>query len=443
MTTVRRWNLSVSSAYGGIRLLLFFFAFVLLATGCGTDGLPLPSFISRAPSVTLDASADLRILPPASVRLASVAVAPAELHVVQGSTAIFTASARDESEAVMSRAAFTWRMADNSAGSITSGGVFTAGDGTGVYEHAIVAEASQQIGDETITAEQPVTVVVHTGEVDSRLGSIVASPSTAQGSPGDRIPLRALGIGVEGGLVQDIELSWRILDDRAGSIDSNGLLTLGTEPGSYPDAIEVEARRSGSSDPPLRARASVYVLSPDELASGAQGVISPSLAVGMPDSSVDLSLFAFDSRGRILPVRETRWGVTDPAAGSISDEGRLVLGPEAGQYTGAVEVVAELGGQYSGEQVRAFADIVIHDRPGELEGPADLSVQMVPRTIRIRESDRERLNVVLANTEGRGASQVDWRSTTDAVSVDDRGRVTAAGQPGTYPGAVEAEARFS
>ncbi|MDA1215435.1 MAG: hypothetical protein O2812_00995 [Chloroflexi bacterium] len=122
---------------------------VLTSSACGLDGDGSGLFGDGSGNarITVDALADVQISPSVPTRVGSVQAVPSIVTVPQGNVAIFTAVALDTAGRYLSNVSLQWQMRDQRAGTITVGGVFTAGTQQGVYQRAIEVTAVQTVGD--------------------------------------------------------------------------------------------------------------------------------------------------------------------------------------------------------------------------------------------------------------------------------------------------------
>jgi hypothetical protein len=371
------------------------------------------------------------------VRVASVTVLPDLLTIARGGVAIFSASARDSQGRLLSGLRFEWRMRDQVAGTMSESGVYTAGNVPGSYDNAVEVVAIQEIDGREFTAVGAASVVVTTGAFDTRIISVAVFPSTARGAPGAFVPLRAAAIGDFGGLVQDLDLFWRVTDPDVGEIDRKGNLVLGDKPGLYSNAIEVQARRLGGSAPPVIGRASVQILSPEQAARGVRAIVGPSAVIGRAEQRVPLVFLAFDSNGRPVKLQSIVWEVLDPDAGTVDANGVFVVGDVAGQYPGVVVGTGVLGGDFAGDPLTAVLDVVIQP---PFAGPQGIAgdAQILPQSIRLSAGSGVRLSALVFNDLGIPVTAFEPTWVVDPVlfRVDERGRLTAMAPPGVYADAV-------
>ena len=391
--------------------------------------------------ITAEASADIQIAAAITSRVATVRAIPDGLAVPRRGIVVFTAVAEDSAGRFLADIDFRWRMRDPLAGTVSAGGVFTAGNVAGAYRDAIEVTAVQSTAEGELTAVGSASVVVTSGFIDTSIVSVTIFPSTAIVRPGERVPLRPAALGNFGGLVQDLALAWRVVDPDVGTIDQNGILTAGSIPGFYEDAVEVQARRLTGAAPPVIGTAASRILSLEEGRGGVRAVIGPSAVVGTPGERIPLVLFAFDFQGRFVPMKDVRWRVRDVGVGVVSDSGRLVLGDMPGQYPASVRATGSLGGSYEGRTVSADLDVIVLQPLLRVTGPPG-EAQVVPEVVRIRQGERARISLLYFDADGIAvtADDVVWQVDDSVVTVDSRGRASAVGPPGVYGDAIRARA---
>ena len=408
---------------------------------CGVD---VPGGIDRfagSERITVEASADIQIVASSVARVASVRIIPDGLTVPRGGIIVFTAVAEDAAGRFLADVDFRWRMRDPLAGTVSAGGLFTAGGVPGAYADVVEVTAVQSTDAGELTANGAASVVVTSGFIDTSIVSVTVFPSTATVRPGERVALRPGVLGNYGGLVQDMALAWRVTDPAAGEIDQNGILTAGTAPGFYEGAVQVQARRLTGSAPPVIGTASVRILSLEEARGGVRAIVGPSAVIGLPGERFPLVLFAFDFQGRSVPLEDVRWQVRDAGVGVMDEAGRLVLGETPGQYPASVRATGTLGGTYAGRSVSADLDVLVQRPLARVVGTPG-EAQVVPEVLRIRIGERARVSLLSFDAAGMAVTidEVGWRFDASVVTVDARGRALAVGPPGVYPGAISAVA---
>ncbi len=412
---------------------------VALAVACGAGPGAFDRF-QGGETITVEAQADIEIALLDPVRLASVRPLPESVTAPRGGVALLSASAVDSRGRLLTSVRFEWRMRQPLAGTITGNGVFTAGNVPGTYSAAIETLAIQEVQGREFTTIATTPVVVTSGLTDGAVTSVIVFPSVVTAEPGELVPLRAAVFGNRGGFVQDVALFWQVLDSDLGEIDTNGLLTVGTKPGFYEDAVEIQARRLGGTGAPVVARASVRVLSSQEAGKAVRAIIGPSVVVAQPLTRVPLVLLTFDFQGRPVPTDSVVWEVVEPEVGVVGTGGSLELGSVPGLYPASVRATARLGGAYEGRSVQAYLDIVVQSPLDAIRGGAPGEGQIIPSIVRVVSGQQAAVSLIYTDTDGNfvtaGTSEFEFDPAV--VQVDVRGRVTAVGPPGTYVDAIRA-----
>ncbi len=129
-----------------------------------------------------------------------------------------------------------WDVVDPRAGSITSLGVFIAGEVPGTYANAVRVRLIQDEEGQTHTAEAFATLTIH-----GPLERVEIEPFRFELGAGRSIRLRAVGFDENGLELPPLATVWTIEDLRAGTIDSTGLFVAGDQAGQFDGAIKVTA----------------------------------------------------------------------------------------------------------------------------------------------------------------------------------------------------------
>jgi hypothetical protein len=197
----------------------------------------------------------------------------------------------------------------NGGGTITGGGLFTAGDSVGTFVNTIVAT----IG--TVTATSTITVSA------GALASITVAPDTVTVAVGATQHFVAVGKDAHGNVVAILDRVWSAT--AGGTIDTSGTFTAGTTAGAFAGAIHVT---SGS----VTATSSVTV-SAGPLAS----VQVHPFTVNLPQGWVQqFTVSGADAYGNIVAVPNRVWSVG--LGGTIDSTGLFTAGTTAGTFTNTV-----------------------------------------------------------------------------------------------------------
>ena len=241
--------------------------------------------------------------------LSSITVSPDTITLPAGTTHQYTAVDHDAYGHVVAMPGRTWSAA-SAAGTIDTSGFFTASTTAGTTTSAVTATSGSISG----TAN----VVVSPGA----LATITLSPDTVTLDGGVMQQFTAVGKDAYGN-VRAAELTWSATQ---GSITSNGLLTAGYTPGTYPSSVT-------ATDGLVTGDATVIV-NPGPLYSI---VVSPSSVLVWTFSAQPFTATGHDAGGYIVPITPV-WSV-DPAsaaAGTISSSGVFSASSAQGYYGNAI-----------------------------------------------------------------------------------------------------------
>ena len=282
------------------------------AAGLFTAG-TVPGTFSNSVKATVGSISDQATITVVAGPVATITVTPTSETVVVGATQQFVAVVRDGFGNVLTVAP-NWSVAAG-GGTITSGGLFTAGPTAGTYLNSVVASVG------SISASATVTVTAGT------LASITITPRTATLATNATQQFTAAGKDANGNPVA-IAPIWSVVAS-GGSINSTGLFTAGTVAGTFPNTV---AATVGS----VSSRASVTV-SAGVVASITIAPTTQSLTIG---SFQQFTAVVKDAVGNVLSTLPT-WSVA-AGGGTINSTGLFVAGNTAGTFVNTVR--ATIGG---------------------------------------------------------------------------------------------------
>lgn len=179
-------------------------------------------------SVTVDA-------PAAVSPLAAARVIPGAVTLEPDDRWVFTAYGLNEGGFVVPAKA-SWEMVDESAGSISPLGFFTAGSEPGIYTGAVRVELTAPD-----TEGGPVFEAFATVNILGPLERVAIAPTIVTLEAGQSLRLVAIGYDANGLEIPSLRLRWSVEDSEAGEIDQTGIFTAGSDPGEYPNAVKVMA----------------------------------------------------------------------------------------------------------------------------------------------------------------------------------------------------------
>ncbi|MGV3624417.1 MAG: beta strand repeat-containing protein, partial [Archangium sp.] len=330
--------------------------------------------------------------------VSTVTVTPTPVTLAIGAMQTFTAVARDAQGTVVSGRPVTW-SAFSQAGTITQGGVFTAGNTAGNFPDAITATVDGIVGRASI--------VLQAGGV----ASLDINPTMVTVAPGGVVTFTATARD-NGGNVVTAPITWQAAIP-VGTITQGGVLTATTNPGSYP--ASVAATCNG-----VTTTASVTVMN----GALSQLLITPPASSVQAGGTVAFLASGRDSNGNTVSVTPT-WSVTN-GGGTISQSGVFTAGTTSGAFANTVK--AEANG------LSAFSSVTV--TPGPV-----LSVSVSPMngtvqaggSLQFTAEARDAFNNVVP-------TGFMWTANQAAGSINQGGFFTAGSDPGSFPNGITAEA---
>jgi hypothetical protein len=290
----------------------------------------------------------------------------------------------------------TWTVV-NGGGTITTGGVFTAGDSVGTFTNTIVAT----IG--TVTSASSVTVSA------GALSSITVSPDTITLPVGGTHQYTAIGHDAHGHVVAIPARVWSAAAS-AGTIDTSGMFTASTATGTTASAVTAT---SGS----ISGTAQVIV-SPGALATI---TVAPDVSTLDVGATQQFAAAGKDAYGNVVVIAPT-W---QAATGSVTSTGLYTAGNIPGTYSNSVTATVGL--------VSGSATIVVN--PGPLTSivisPANVAIFPGSGLQQLTATGHDAVGNIVPITPVWSIDP----SQTAAGTITSSGIFTG-GTPGNYPGAI-------
>lgn len=325
----------------------------------------------------------------------------------------FTAAAFDRYGNLIPDLSYSFRS-DERVGHVDSTGNYVAGTTAGSFENAVTVEVTQ--GEVTATAVA--TVVLEHGP----LHTARVNPDALTLDIGQSQELTAEAADIYGNPIPEAETFWEVLPV-AGTIVGDGVVTAGTNTGTYGDAVRLIAVLGQDS---IQATASVTVTP------GILHALSIDLVTEVAAGATrQLEAVATDEYGNPVPDVVVTWEMVDSDAGSITPTGLLTAGEVAGLYDSAVNASVVQGGYVTGDSVT----IVVS--PGALE-----QLVIAPNQVNIGMEQTQQFVAVGADVYGNRIQGLDftWSVETGGGTVNSEGLFTAGTLPATYDNTVKASA---
>lgn len=363
-----------------------------LFTAGGTPG----TFVNtaRATAGGISGTATVNVT---SGALATITVTPNPASMSVGATRQFTAVGRDAGGNVVQFTP-TWSVVAG-GGSLSDGGLFTAGSVSGTFTNTIQASKEGVTGTATVTV------------TPGPLASVTVTPNPTTLSVGLTRLFTAVGRDANGNLVA-ITPTWSIAAG-GGTINSSGLFTAGNTPGTYTKTVVATSGLIADS-------ASVTVTS----GALASITVTPNPATMGIGGTEQFTAVGRDAGGNVVAITPT-WAVV-AGGGSVNlTTGLFTAGNVTGTYTNTVR--ASVGG------LAGFATV-------NVTSGALATITVTPTPVSVQTNGTQQFTAI--GRDGSGNEFIitpTWSVVTLASGViNSTGLFTAGITPGTYNNTVRA-----
>lgn len=415
---------------GAIALLIFALQGSSAPSGQSSNGSRQRLTAVAFTSVTIAANSERQ--------LSTLSPIPSTVILRPGETTAFGAIAFDQFGREIVGLTFNWRVENRSAGTITSSGVFQAGQLEGEYLGAVILEVAPNTRFDTAAAQEVVNITVQRNISERVPSSIRLLPEIARAAPGQTVFLSALGLDSSGALLPGGRPTWSMADSRAGSVTANGGFTAGDSIGSFPGAITVSLQ-SGRGEEAISDSLDVTVVNAVSAGVGISVAVLPQTVVLSPGQQFDFDAIVIDLRngGRVdgIPVE---WRSANPSAGSVSPDGQFIALLQPGSYPDAIEAIFDLSGIPNQESVAIARSTVIIVEETRLNAPnvPENQIFLLPHNIKLSPGGSAKVEV--AGLFNRPDSiEIDWEIDADIGSFPEPGRVQAGSNIGAYFRAIK------
>jgi hypothetical protein len=283
------------------------------STGLFTAGSVPGSFSNtvRATSGTTSGNATVVVIPGPMVTLT---VTPDPVALPIDGTQQFTAVGRDVAGNVVPTSP-VWSVVSG-GGTISAGGVFTAGAAPGTFNNTVQATSGGLSDQATVTV------------TPGALASITVTPNPSTLPINGTQQFTAVGRDVSGNVIP-ISPTWAVVNG-GGAINSGGMFTAGTTPGTFANTVRAT---SGS----VSGNATVVVTT----GSLASIVVSPNPATLAPGATQQFTAQGRDASGNVVPISPA-WSVVNGGGSINGASGLFTAGPNTGTFSNTVR--ATIGG---------------------------------------------------------------------------------------------------
>jgi uncharacterized protein YjdB len=254
-------------------------------------------------------SATISVVP---MPVGSVTVGPATSSVTVGQSVTLTATVRDTSGAVVTDRAVTWRSSDETIATVSSAGVVT---GVNAGTATITATSEGKSGSAVVTV-LPVPVA-----------TVTLDPTSLRLEPGQTATLVATTRSADGTVLTGRVVTFASDNVNVARVSSDGVVT-----GVAPGTATITATSEGRS-----ATATVTVQP-----TVAYVIVSPTTVFLKKNTTVQLSVTAYDAGGHVIVGRAVTWSSDDDRVATVSETG-LVTGRRAGEVTISATIDDKIG----------------------------------------------------------------------------------------------------
>ncbi|MSQ41364.1 MAG: hypothetical protein EXR55_06920 [Dehalococcoidia bacterium] len=357
--------------------------------------------------------------------LASVRILPTPVTALQGQVVRLRALGFDDRGVALSGVSFSWGIGNTTLGVMDPSGLLRVTAPPGVYEKAVQVEARYQ-GKALL--ERARLQVIEVAPLQDVINAQILS-NLVRLEPGGSLDFQVVALGGSVQYVSDVEASWQVAVEGAGSVNASGRLRAGLQPGVYTDAVRVDVtQRTGGQLLTDHAFATVIIVAPKPPAVLASVALTPKGVVLLPGQVFVFAARALDQSGREVAGAQFSWRVVDGAVGALTEQGAFTASQRPGVYPSALEVKVER----NGEARFALADITI--------AGAVVQIQMSLSGVEVQPGQVLALSAVGLDENGVAIPGLlyQWEvGDPRAGTIDRLGHFTAGQIPGVYEGAVE------
>ena len=273
-----------------------------------------------------------------------ILIEPATSTMEVATAQLFTVTALDQFDNPISGLALAFRT-DERAGIVDDAGRFTAGQKTGSFRNAVIAEVTEGSIIETISAD----VAIAPGPIDRV--TITAAGSPAEVTKSQKFDAQAFDQFANPipGLTYTFQSASQV-----GVIDNNGRFTAGTVAGTFGNAVTTRVTQAEAT----RTATAPVVIKPGLLH---LVIVEPTELTAKVTEARQFAATAMDQFDNQIPGLAFSYSSIEPA-GMVDNEGGFIAGTKTGTFAGAVTVKVTQGSETRTD----IADVVIG--PGPLEG---------------------------------------------------------------------------
>lgn len=145
--------------------------------------------------------------------MSKINIIPERVELNIGETQLFTGEAFDDYGNPIPEASFSWE--DGDAGTVSEDGTFSAGTEAGEFNEGLIGKA--ELGSSY--AQNSPVIVIKPDPLDTAILEKLTIPA------GESKQLVAIAKDKYGNVIDNLDVTWSMLDSKAGTITSEGLFT--------------------------------------------------------------------------------------------------------------------------------------------------------------------------------------------------------------------------
>jgi len=254
-----------------------------------------------------------------------VQLSPKTIDLDIGQSQQFTTSVVDAYGNQISEAKLTWTAADG-AGSISQDGALSGGTKAGNYGQGVTVTAAL----DNISKQDSASVTIKPDPLDIVTISPIVVPV------GETKLLKTIPTDRYGNPLNDVTVTWSLINEDAGSITADGNFKAGEVANSYADAVEVQVKQG---DVSRTAKATIQV-TPGALDRVYVAPDPADIGIGMTQQFVAAGADKFGNRINNI---EIDWSVIN-SGGTIDSKGLFTAGKTPGDYKDTIKAGATVAG---------------------------------------------------------------------------------------------------
>jgi hypothetical protein len=365
-------------------------------------------------------------------------VAPHFVWLNPGDTITLIATALDQYGFPHTDLDLIWSMVDEKAGAIDGLGNFVGGTLGGYYENAVSVEISQVVDGVEIYLSAYVDVLVEQVDDSAILSDVQTIPANISAYEGQLLRLLALGLDSSDAVIPDALIEWTILDSAVGNMIDQTTIQITAEPGSYQDALQLQAHYH---DKTVTRLVSLSVKDSQSRNRPINVRIVPKLITIGVEDTFSFEVIAWDKDGAPFDDISVEWNVPGKV-GEFTVGGKFIAGSSPGLYSDAIEAVVTYQDGTTTIVGSAFASVILEKDIVQVLDQVVISTD----ELYLQPGKAVQLNVFAIGEKGKliSGADVSWEVLdNDVGTISQQGHFRAFNRPGYHFRAVQATVKHN